>query len=738
MRVSTATATALALLTACPGLGAARLHAQQDVSALLRLRVLHVEEGRDTVPVERAAVRIGRVTRLTDGRGAVELRLAVGSHVISVGRIGFVPETLTVDLTSGADTTLQVLLEERSTELEAVIVTATRSGRRIEDEPVRVEVLGEDEMTEKLDMTPGDITMMLNETPGLRVQTTSPSLGGANVRVQGLRGRYTQILSDGLPLYGGQTGGLGLLQIPPMDLGGVEIIKGVASALYGGSALGGVINLLSRRPGLHPVREILVNQTTLGGSDAVGFDGRMLGTDWGYTLLAGAHRQTQRDRDGDGWTDLPGYRRAVVRPRVFWTSPLGHTLSLTAGTTLEERHGGTLTGGLTPSGAPHPEDLQTTRLDAGGAGRFLLGSSGTALSARGSFALQRHRHQFGPTRERDRHLTWFGEAALTATRGRQTWVLGAALEQEGYRARDVTGFDYTLTTPGMFGQGTLDLARWLAMSASARLDHHSRYGTFLSPRLSVLARVGPDWVVRGSAGTGYFAPTPFMEETEVIGLSPLLPVTSLDAERAWSGSLDVGGELGPLELNVTLFGSAIDRSVGLRQLLDGSQRVELVNVAGPTRTLGTEAFLRWSHPPFFVTGSYTYVHASEVDPEAGDRRAVPLTPAHQAGLVAVWEEEGRGRAGLEIYYTGVQRLDDNPYRSASRPYLHLGIMAEHRFGPARLFVNAENLLDIRQTHYDSLVRPAVGPGGRWTTDVWAPLDGLVANVGVRVDLAGGH
>jgi outer membrane receptor protein involved in Fe transport len=81
------------------------------------------------------------------------------------------------------------------------------------------------------------------------------------VRVQGLRGRYTQVLSDGLPLYGGQTGGLGLLQIPPMDLGGVEVIKGVASALYGGTALGGVVNLVSRRPGEEPIRELLLNQT---------------------------------------------------------------------------------------------------------------------------------------------------------------------------------------------------------------------------------------------------------------------------------------------------------------------------------------------------------------------------------------------------------------------------------------------------------------------------------------------
>src|SRR4030095_14170060 len=104
--------------------------------------------------------------------------------------------------------------------------TATRSGVRIEDEPLRVEVLGQEEVEEKTMMTPGDIAMMLNETSGLRVQVTSPSLGAANVRVQGLRGRYAQLLSDGLPLYGGQTGSIGLLQIPPLDLAQVEVIKG--------------------------------------------------------------------------------------------------------------------------------------------------------------------------------------------------------------------------------------------------------------------------------------------------------------------------------------------------------------------------------------------------------------------------------------------------------------------------------------------------------------------------------
>ena len=75
--------------------------------------------------------------------------------------------------------------------------------------------------------------MLLNEMGGMRVQTTSPALGAASVRMQGMLGRYTAFLSDGLPLFGQQGAGLGLLQIPPMDLGQVEVIKGNASALYG-------------------------------------------------------------------------------------------------------------------------------------------------------------------------------------------------------------------------------------------------------------------------------------------------------------------------------------------------------------------------------------------------------------------------------------------------------------------------------------------------------------------------
>src|SRR5687768_13631197 len=178
------------------------------------------------------------------------------------------------------NTTPATPTEQQPPEVEiSITVEATRTGGRLEDSPLRVEVLEREEIEEKMLMTPGDIVMMLNEMGGMRVQATSPSLGASSVRVQGMRGRYTRFLSDGLPLFG-EVGGLGLLQVPPMDLGQVEVIKGVASALYGAGAMGGVINLLSRRPGTEPEEEFLVNRSTRGATDAVAYLSRTFTRGW--------------------------------------------------------------------------------------------------------------------------------------------------------------------------------------------------------------------------------------------------------------------------------------------------------------------------------------------------------------------------------------------------------------------------------------------------------------------------
>ena len=617
---------------------------------------------------------------------------------------------------------------EEAGEVDEIIVQATRRGRRVQDEPIRVEVLDREEVEEKILMTPGNIAMLVNETPGLRVQVTSPALGAANVRVQGLKGRYTQILADGLPLYGGQAPSIGLLQIPPTDLGQVEIIKGAASALYGPSALGGVINLVSRRPAPKQQGELLVNATSRGGQDITAYNSGPLTDTLSYSLTGGFNRQDRQDVDGDGWANIPGYDRWTFRPRLFWEGADGAKAFLTLGALTEQRRGGTLPGRMAPDGSAFPQDQRSRRLDAGLTAQAPIEGVGT-LYLRASGVTQAHRHTFGTVVENDRHRTLLIEASLGGGNGGTTWLAGAAYQVDSYRSRAFPAFDYTYRVPALFAQVEQKLLANLTLAGSARLDDHSEYGTRVSPRLSMLFKPGA-WTVRASLGRGFYAPTPFIEEVEAAGLSRIEPLRGLRAETADTASIDFGYARGPIEASLTLFGSNIDHAVQLRDV--SANRAELVNADGVTRTRGAELLLRYRWEAITFTGSFVHTDAREPNPAGAGRRLVPLTPRNTAGLTAVWEKQGRGRIGLEAYYTGRQALEDNPYRTRSRPYVELGAMGELTLGRVSLFINAENLLNFRQTRYDPLLLPRRAPDGAWTVDAWGPLDGRTINGGVRI------
>ncbi len=621
---------------------------------------------------------------------------------------------------------------EEPAELDAVIVESTRSRRRVRDEPIRVEVIVQEEIEEKLLMTPGSIAMLMAETAGVRVQSTSPALGASNIRIQGLRGRYTQLLADGLPLYGGQAASIGLLQIPPTDLGRVEIIKGAASALYGPSALGGVINLISRRPRDAREIELLLNATSRDGQDTTAYLAAPLSDAWSYSVVGGHHRQDDHDLDDDGWIDMPAFERSTLRPRLFWSGDNGAKALLTVGAMTEDRNGGTLPGRLMPDGQPFPVAQRTRRADAGAVVEVPIGEV-ASLHLRASAMDTDHRHRFGSVGENDSHRTTFVEASYGSATGGTTWLAGAAFQADQFRSRTFPAFDYRYTVPALFAQAEHMLRDDLTLAGSARWDDHSEYGSRLSPRVSVLYRPGK-WTVRTSLGRGFYAPTPFVEEIEAAGLSRLEPLAGLEAETATTGSLDIGYADGPLETSLTLFASAIRDAVRLvdaPSVPNASPRVRLVNVAGRTRTCGAEVLTRYRWNDFVVTGSYVFTDATEPGSDASGRRRVPLTPRHTGGIVAMWEQHGRGRLGIEAYYSGTQSFDDNPYRRTGRPYVELGILGEITVGKASLFLNLENILDVRQTDYHPLTLPQRAADGRWTVDAWAPIDGFVVNGGVR-------
>ena len=243
----------------------------------------------------------------------------------------------------------------------------------------------------------------------------------------------------------------------------------------------------------------------------------------------------------------------------------------------------------------------------------------------------------------------------------------------------------------------------------------------MSPRIAALLRQGR-WNSRVSVGTGFFGPSALTEETEAAGLSRLTIPRALRAEEGRSASLDVTRTDGPLSYTLTLFASRVLHAIDVEREL----AFILTNAAEPATNRGAELLGTFRREPYALTATYTLVRAREH--ELGSRMTdAPLTPRHSAGLVGMWEREDIGRVGLELYYTGVQRLEADPFAERSEPYMIVGVLAERQFGAWRLFINGENLSGVRQTRWHPLIRPSRAPDGRWTVDAWAPLEGRNVN-----------
>lgn len=186
---------------------------------------------------------------VTDSNGNVSIsNIPDGEYEVQVRFIGYGQEEKQLEFPMQSNEPVEFELEEEEDELDEVIVSTTRSSRTIKDIPTRIETIAGEELEEKSNMKSGDIRMLLSESTGIQTQQTSATSANASIRIQGLDGRYTQILKDGFPLYAGASSGLGLLQIPPLDLKQAEVIKGSSSTLYGGGAIAGLVNLISKTP----------------------------------------------------------------------------------------------------------------------------------------------------------------------------------------------------------------------------------------------------------------------------------------------------------------------------------------------------------------------------------------------------------------------------------------------------------------------------------------------------------
>ncbi|MEK7258712.1 MAG: TonB-dependent receptor [Pseudomonadota bacterium] len=622
-------------------------------------------------------------------------------------------------------------VEEPEEEVEEIVVTSTRSRQSLADMPTRVEVITGEELGEKANMKPGDIRMLLNESTGIQVQQTSATTFNSSIRIQGLDGRYTQMLRDGMPLYSGFAGGLGLLQVAPLDLQSVEVIKGSVSTLYGGGAIAGLVNLNTKVPTSEPETSLLFNRTSAGGLDASAFSAAR-NEEIGGTLFASWNESTAYDPANIGLSAIPEFERWTINPRAFLY--FDDESELRAGITavVEDRLGGNMDYIKDrPVSNPYYENNRTERLSSQleytrefGIGtlnlRNSLGHFDREISVPG--------FMFAGVQESS-----FSELHYLLPFDTSEWVMGMSLITEKFRQRDAApGFrhDYSQRTLGAFVQNSRELTETMSLEAGLRVDRHSEQGTLALPRLSLLYEPRENITLRAGGGLGYRSPTLFSEDAESLQFRNILPQdrNSTTAERSRGLNMDLNyrhplanGEM--LTLNTLVFYTRVDDP---QVLLPQRENFVFSQPQGYVDTRGAEINLTLTHGDFKLYLGYT--HANVREHYAGAATEATLVSEHRLNSVLMYEREDDFRVGLEAYYYSPQLLGDG---ATGDSYWVTGLMTEKVFMEGvSLFLNFENISDTRQTRFDTIYTGSLSdPQFR---DIYAPLDGFVVNGGIKI------
>ncbi len=690
-----------------------------------------VQDGETHAPLMGASVFVEKTKQgtSTDTTGSAVLQnISNGAHTIRFTMVGYTGKTIRY-VFPVPDTTAIITLDkpQEATE-EEVIVSSSRTESGIENLPTKVEVLGAEEVNEEVGIKPGNIASLLGDVAGIQIQQTSAATGNSEMRVQGLPGKYTQLLKDGMPLFGGYSGSFSILQIPPLDLKQIEIVKGASSTLYGGGAIAGMVNLISKRPkqGVFE-KTILLNQSTLKESNAnIYLSNRKNKT--GYTFFSGVNYQRPVDVNKDGFSDLPDTKSFFVHPTLFLYPNDKNLIYFGYNGVFEKRKGGDMLVLKDQGSLAHQYFVnnESTRHSVDGywenkintTDRFVVKGTGSW------FDRDIETNVFGM---KARQLSWFSEASWLRKWKSNDLVAGINLSGETFHKKQPDSSqlnNYDQNTVGVFIQNDLRASSKFIIQSGLRIDHHNQYGNFVLPRLSFLYRISQYFTSRLGGGLGYKIPTVFSSEIDERDYGNLLPLDNVKAERSTGANWDINYHQKvngwDLTINQTLFINRISKP--LINEITINNDIHFFNAEKPIVTKGFETYVQVMHDALEIYLGYIYTSARSLY----DNRNLSLIAKNKFATVIGYEFAHNFRAGIEAAYTGNQFLD-NGRRTPG--YLFMATMARYDIRHIAFVLNCENLLDYRQTKKESIVEPP------FTNPVfhqlWAPIDGRVVNFSVR-------
>jgi iron complex outermembrane receptor protein/outer membrane receptor for ferrienterochelin and colicins len=691
------------------------------------------EETKQAISGAKISVADTDISATTDANGKAELtNIPNGEQIIEIVADGYEIQELKLVFPLADQSENLIFL--KINEVGEVVINSTRNGREIEDSPTRVEAIDEEEIDEKMNMRPANISMVLNESTGIKIQQTSATSDTQTIRIQGLDGRYTQILKDGFPAYGGFSGSLSVLEIPPLDLKQVEIIKGPSATFFGGGAIAGVVNFISKEPEDRPVTILIFNQTSALGTDFSIFNSRKFER-FGYTFLGSVNYQKEYDVDDDDFTELPRTNSFNINPRLFFYADDKTRFVIGNTTSYQNRKGGDVFTIRGQADDFHQyfetnnsfRNITTVQFDRDFEG-------GRKIIARQSLAFFNREIEIPNYGFKGQQFNSYTDVSYFHPIENHALVFGFNAVYDSFKedssSAGIIKRNESRTTIGGYVQDSFDVTNKLSLEAGFRLDYVKDYGAFALPRVSLLYRFSDRLSSRVSFGLGYKAPSIFTEEAETLLFQNVLPIgNTLEAERSRGGTFDVNyrntiGENFSYSLNQLFFYTQIEDPLVLQS--NGLGAFSFTNAESPIKSRGFETNAKFIYNDFIkLFLGYTFT-----DAKAGylaGNQFLPLLPKHKINSALLFEKHENFKTGIEAYYTGSQFLSDG---FKTRPYLEVGLFAEKTFGKYSLFINAENITDVRQGRFTPVVFP---PHQNPTfSEIYTHTEGRVFNGGVKI------